>query len=430
MRIHPTAVCLGLSIATGFVLPARAAYDVTPLHGAGGQGFNEPVAINASGQSVGYAATASGGYLAVLWSSSGRATVLDHSGSALAIDDSRYSVGSQVSASGTYAEAVRWSPTGTITYLQDAGAQGRSEAVATNDSGQSVGISGTASGWDAVLWSPSGKATVLQDAGGQGDSQAVALNASGESVGYSATASGGQDAVLWSSSGTATVLTDAGGLGTDYAVAINVNGQSIGNSKTASGQEAVLWSSTGAATVLASVGNQGFSGAVAINASGESVGFCLTTQGQDAMLWSPTGGATVLKDPGGEGVSAAVAINASGRSVGYAETANGDEAVLWQPSGKATNLGALLGSAWSDTQAVAINDVGDIIGYGEFHGAQRGFLLFSIPSAPAFAAGPFAPAVPELSTWAMMLVGFAGLGGAGYNCSRKPARRPVDASPI
>jgi PEP-CTERM motif len=31
------------------------------------------------------------------------------------------------------------------------------------------------------------------------------------------------------------------------------------------------------------------------------------------------------------------------------------------------------------------------------------------------------PAVPEPSTWAMMLLGFAGLGFAGYRRTRKPA---------
>ena len=31
-------------------------------------------------------------------------------------------------------------------------------------------------------------------------------------------------------------------------------------------------------------------------------------------------------------------------------------------------------------------------------------------------------AVPESSTWAMMLLGFGGLGFAGYNASRKCAR--------
>ena len=33
--------------------------------------------------------------------------------------------------------------------------------------------------------------------------------------------------------------------------------------------------------------------------------------------------------------------------------------------------------------------------------------------------------VPELSTWALMLLGFAGLGFAGYRTSRKPASIPA-----
>jgi hypothetical protein len=62
----------------------------------------------------------------------------------------------------------------------------------------------------------------------------------------------------------------------------------------------------------------------------------------------------------------AVAINASEHSVGYSKTASGGtEAVLWGPKGAATDLGAVLGSAWSDTEAVGINNLGDIIGYGD-----------------------------------------------------------------
>ena len=82
--------------------------------------------------------------------------------------------------------AVLWSPSGKATVLQDVGGDGVSEGRAINDSGQSVGFSLTApaSGCqDAVLWSPSGKATVLQDAGGHGWSLAGAINASAQSVG-------------------------------------------------------------------------------------------------------------------------------------------------------------------------------------------------------------------------------------------------------
>jgi hypothetical protein len=61
------------------------------------------------------------------------------------------------------------------------------------------------------------------------------------------------------------------------------------------------------------------------------------------------GTATVLKDPGRRGLRYVAAINAFGKSVGYAETVSGDEASLWQASGKATNLGAVLGSPWTNT---------------------------------------------------------------------------------
>ena len=98
----------------------------------------------------------------MLWSSSGMATVLDNSGSALAINDNGRSVGSKVSASGTYAEAVRWSPlSGPWHFSSRHATRAGAKPVAINDAGQSVGISGTASGWDAVLWSRTGAAMLL-----------------------------------------------------------------------------------------------------------------------------------------------------------------------------------------------------------------------------------------------------------------------------
>jgi hypothetical protein len=54
---------------------------------------------------------------------------------------------------------------------------------------------------------------------------------------------------------------------------------------------------------------------------------------------------------------------------------------------------------------VGLNDRGDIIGFGDYNGGQYGFLL----------------TVPEPSTWAMMLLGFAGLGFAGYRATRSSA---------
>ena len=74
----------------------------------------------------------------------------------------------------------------------------------------------------------------------------------------------------------------------------------------------------------------------------------------------------------------------------------------------------MLGSTWSDTQAVGLNNSGDILGYGEYRDGPYAFLLRPV-SATAFTAA----AVAEPSTWAMMLAGFAGLGFAGYRRAKK-----------
>jgi hypothetical protein len=212
------------------------------------------------------------------------------------------------------------------------------------------------------------------------------------------------------------VLQDVGGQGVIGAGAINDAGQSVGSScitSNCSGLDAVLWSRSGKATVLQDAGGQGVSNAIAINDAGQSVGSSCTTincSSYDAVLWSPSGKATVLQDVG----SIPLAINDSGWSVGYSCPEPHcsrplEDAVLWSPSGKATDLGAVLGSAWSGTEAVGINNSGDIIGYGIYHDGFYGFLL-SHDTVVALST----TAVPEPSTWAMLLLGFAGLGFAGY----------------
>jgi hypothetical protein len=139
----------------------------------------------------------------------GSATVLQDVGGqqksvAVAVNNSGDRVGYSETGKGDQ-DAVLWSPTGTPMVLQSRGGRGSCGAAAINQVGRSIGYCLTATGQDAVLWSTTGIATVLQDVGGEGFSDVVAINASGHSVGYSLTASG-DEAMLWSPSGKATNL--------------------------------------------------------------------------------------------------------------------------------------------------------------------------------------------------------------------------------
>jgi hypothetical protein len=66
------------------------------------------------------------------------------------------------------------------------------------------------------------------------------------------------------------------------------------------------------------------------------------------------------------------------------------------------NLGGLPGSGFSE--AFSINDAGLAVGFSD---------NTFVPPPP-----PPPPAVPEPSTWAMMLIGFAGLALGGYRRAR------------
>jgi probable HAF family extracellular repeat protein len=107
-----------------------------------------------------------------------------------------------------------------------------------------------------------------------------------------------------------------------------------------------------------------------------------------AASWS--GGTVVsLGRQLGSTESFATGINDAGQVVGGSLFSGSSRATEWS-GGSIINLGGLPGAQFSEP--TGMNNAGQAVGSSEF-----------IP-----------PAVPEPSTWAMMLLGFAGLAWAGY----------------
>ena len=119
----------------------------------------------------------------------------------------------------------------------------------------------------------------------------------------------------------------------------------------------------------------GNSQAVALNEAGAVVGHSVTsTGGQHAMLWTPDGfGGGAMRDlgvlAGGTDLSSAFGINAANEVVGYSNSAGSDHAFYWTEASGIVDLNSLTdasGQAWVLRFAHAINDRGQIVGYGEF----------------------------------------------------------------
>jgi probable HAF family extracellular repeat protein len=134
--------------------------------------------------------------------------------------------------------------------------------------------------------------------------------------------------------------------------------------------------------------------------------------------------------------SAARSINDNGLVVGDSGSSTGDHATEWS-SGSVIDLGGLPGSKLDD--ALSVNNAGQAVGQSGPSAAEWSDGAVIELSRVGFAYGindagvavgetaGFPPLpVPEPSTWAMMLAGFAGLGLTGYR--RAKARGPVSAS--
>jgi len=306
---------------------------------------------------------------------------------------------------------------GTMTDLGTFAGGGNSVAYGINNAGQVVGYAFTAGGNQNAFRYSGGTMTNLGALGGN-TSLAQAINSSGQVVGYAFPGNGNSAAFLYSG-GVMTNLEPAGTGGAAYG--INDAGQVVGDVS-----NVPFIYSGGTFTYLPTFGGM-FNIATAINAAGtQVVGFSNTAANGDttqhAFLYS-NGTLTNLGTFGDYDESSANAINDSGQIVGLCFSPNGgfgtNNAFIYE-DGTLTNLNSLIpaDSDWILEDATAINDSGQIAGYGiDPAGTAEAFLLTPTAVAP----------IPEPSTSILAIVGCAAALAWKGRSRLKPLRAKLPA---
>jgi probable HAF family extracellular repeat protein len=318
-------------------------YQVEDLGFLAGGTFTQVEGLNSSGQIAGYASTWNGVIRAFLWQNG---------------------------------------------KIYDLGTLGGASAAAysLNAAGQVVGSADTRLYdftsrryiYHAFLWQ-NGEMRDLGTLGGR-YSQAYGINTQGQVVGWSETASYATHAFLWQNGEMRDLGTLPGGT-ISYAKSISDSGVVVGNSNSSLGRfDAFRWqagaiSNIGAIPYLV----QG-SSVNGINSAGQIVGSCsfVPDSGNTAFRWDPT---FRLLPLGGLGPSTSsfIGINDAGTAVGLSSALwfAGLHAYRYDDTYGALDLNDYLPttSGWLLTEADAINNQGQIAGYGIYNGQGHAYLL-------------------------------------------------------
>ncbi len=286
-----------------------------------------------------------------------------------AVADTMQVVGNSANSGGNL-RAASWA-NGVTTDLGTLGGAA-SEAYGVNETGVVIGRAQQANGYYRAFRWQSGTMSNLGTLGGT-ESEAKAVNGQGQIVGWSFNASAQHRAFVYDNA-TMTALPTLGGT-EGYAYAMSDAGYIVGAAYTSSGEQHACRWYNGVATDLLTLGGNS-SCAFAINAYGWIAGSARNAAGQDrACLWN----AGIRTDMGTLGGATAVAygINNAGQVVGKAAVASGTfHAFLWE-NGHMYDLNTLIpaASGWDLREAWAINENGEIAGWGVQAGATRSFLL-------------------------------------------------------
>jgi probable HAF family extracellular repeat protein len=257
--------------------------------------------------------------------------------------------------------------------------------AAINNAGQIVGRYGTGSGVPTPgPGVPYGRAFVWDAMNGMrdlglaplGNSEVSATNDAGQVVGTSEiletiiidgvpNTSFVPHAFIWDETNGIRDLGNLGGFG-GFANAINEYGQVVGYGDTQDGHErAFVWDEIGGMQEIPTLAG-GDTRARAISKNGVVAGFESSAGG---FIWSSASG--IEPTPG---LGNPYGINDQGQVVGGG-------ALIWDAVNGTRNLANLIppNSGWELDFAFAINDAGDIVGYGQLNGQIRGFLLTPVP---------------------------------------------------
>jgi probable HAF family extracellular repeat protein len=249
--------------------------------------------------------------------------------------------------------------------------------------------------------------TALNPFGLTGQSGASGINDSGQIVG-TATVNGNQHAFIYCN-GTTTDL----GLGTGNS--INASGQVAGTDYSSGDSIASIFSN-GTVTHLGTLpGTPARSIAFAINASGQVAGTSYNSDNSVAQGFIYSNGAmTSVGAIRGYNQSWAYGIDDLGQVVGTTARPSsvswpGDDGIYYHAfistNGQMTDLNSQIdpSSGWKLVEANAINNAGQIVGYGYSSGVQEAFLLTP---------------TPEPSTFALLGIGAIGLFGYAWRRRR------------
>lgn len=252
---------------------------------------------------------------------------------------------------------------------------GHSIARAINDAGQITGDCGT------TFYSAAPQAFIydtihgMRAVSGLGrEPSAWAINNSGVIAGEFTTDEGEYHAFTWSESeGMRDIVNDMFGTGQSSVLGINDSNQCalyrhIVHSGNLAFRTAFIWDSSNGALPLGDLG--GHSYGWGINNLGQLVGIAQDEEGTlRAFLWDSSSGMVQIGT--GETQSAAYDINEKGLIVGEA-----DGATLWK-DGNQYRLNDLIpaASGWNLLSARAVNNHGQIVGWGTLDGQTKAFLL-------------------------------------------------------